>query len=74
LTLSDEVARAHPELEVSDLITFVAAADVDFGASGPRDTPQWYVLRVDGSAGDLAELEVVLLDTASLVRRVAFQD
>lgn len=74
LTLSQEVARTHPELEVSDLITFVGAADVDFGASGPRDTPQWYVLRVDGSSGDLAEVEVVLLDTASLVRRVAFQD
>ena len=74
LTLSEEVARAHPELEVSDLIPFVGAADVDFGASGPRDTPQWYVLRVDAPTGDLAEVEVVLLDTASLVRRVSFQD
>ena len=49
-------------------------ADVNFGDSGPRDKPQWYVLESDArESGQLFLLEVVL-DTASLVRRVEIQD
>jgi hypothetical protein len=32
------------------------------------------VLGTDAASGSLSEVEVVLLDTASVVRRVAFQD
>lgn len=73
--LSPEVREAHPALTVSDVLSFVGSADVNFGDSGPRDTPQWYLLEQEGEApGNLTALEVVLLDTASVVRRVAFQD
>ena len=74
LQLAPEVKQAHPDLSVSDVLAFVGTAEVDFGASGPRDTPQWYVLGTDATSGSLSEVEVVLLDTASVVRRVAFQD
>lgn len=73
--LSSEVREAHPALTVSEVLAFVGAADVNFGDSGPRDTPQWYLLEGEGEeAGKLMSLEVVLRDTASVVRRVAFQD
>ena len=74
IQLAPEVKQAHPELSVSDVLSFVGTAEVDFGASGPRDTPQRYVLRADATSGALSEVEVVLLDTATVVRRVAFQD
>ncbi len=73
--LSSEVREAHPALTVTDVLSFVGSADVNFGDSGPRDTPQWYLLERKGEeAGKLTSLEVVLHDTASVVRRVAFQD
>ncbi|MGB0179510.1 MAG: hypothetical protein ACPF8U_05575 [Flavobacteriales bacterium] len=73
--LSQEVREAHPALTVTDVLSFVGSADVNFGDSGPRDTPQWYFLeQEDAAPGNLTALEVVLLDTASVVRRVAFQD
>ena len=72
---SPEVHEAHPALTVTEVLSFVGSADVNFGDSGPRDTPQWYLLEQKGEApGKLTALEVVLLDTASVVRRVAFQD
>ena len=73
LQLSQEVSLAHPELTVSEVLSFVGSADVNFGESGPRDTPQWYLLEGDNSSADgLVTAEIVLLDTASLVRRVEF--
>ncbi|MDA0729773.1 MAG: hypothetical protein O3B70_08800 [Bacteroidetes bacterium] len=74
LQLSEEVIAQHPEISVSDVLALVSVADVDFAGSGPRETPQWYVLRADVAPGDLREVEVVLADTASVVRRVAFQE
>jgi len=74
LQLAPEIQQAQPALRVTEVLAFVGAAEVDFGASGPRDTPQWYVLRKDASSGTLSEVEVVLLDTASVVRRVVYQD
>ncbi len=73
LRLSPEVIQAHPELNLSDVLAFVGTAEVEFGLSGPRDTPQWYVLRGETASGSLSEIEVVLLDTASVVRRVTMQ-
>ena len=71
LQLSQEVSLAHPELTVSEVLSFVGSADVNFGDSGPRDTPQWYFLEGDPSGeGSLRTAEIVLLDTASVVRRV----
>ena len=75
MQFAPEVREAHPALTVTDVLSFVGSADVNFGDSGPRDTPQWYLLEQKGEApGKLTALEVVLLDTASVVRRVAFQD
>jgi hypothetical protein len=74
LQLAPEIKQAYPKLSVLEVLAFVGTAEVDFGASGPRDTPQWYVLSTEASPGSLSEVEVVLLDTASLVRRVAYQD
>lgn len=71
LQLSQEVSLAHPELTVSEVLSFVGSADVNFGDSGPRATPQWYLLEGDPSGeGSLRTAEIVLLDTASVVRRV----
>ena len=73
--LSTDVTQSHPALSVSDVLSFVGTADINFGESGPRDTPQWYLLETEGQgAGALTEVEVVLLDTASLVRRVSVQN
>lgn len=73
--LSTDVAQSHPSLSVSDVLSFVGTADINFGDSGPRDTPQWYLLEAEVQvAGALTEVEVVLLDTASLVRRVSVQN
>ena len=75
MQLSENVSAAHPSLTVSEVLAFVGEADVNFGESGPREQPQWYVLEDDAvEAGQLIAVEVVLLDTASLVRRVAFVD
>jgi len=71
LQLSQEVSLAHPELTVSEVLSFVGSADVNFGDSGPRDTPQWYLLEGDSAGeGSLRTAEIVLLDTASVVRKV----
>ena len=71
LQLSQEVSLAHPELTVSEVLSFVGSADVNFGDSGPRDIPQWYLLEGDPSGElSLRTAEIVLLDTASVVRRV----
>ena len=73
--LSTDVTQSHPSLSVSDVLSFVGTADINFGDSGPRDTPQWYLLEAEVQvAGALTEVEVVLLDTASLVRRVSVQN
>ena len=73
--LSTDVTQSHPSLSVSDVLSFVGTADINFGESGPRDTPQWYLLQAEGQgAAALTEVEVVLLDTASLVRRVSLQN
>jgi hypothetical protein len=73
--LSDDLAAAYPSLTVSEVLTFVGAADVNFGDSGPREQPQWYVLEGEAvEAGQLVAVEVVLLDTASLVRRIELLD
>ena len=75
IQLSPEVSAGNPEVSVSDVLSFVGAADVNFGDSGPRDDPQWYVLEdAEAKSGALTTVEVVLLDTASLVRRVVIQD
>ena len=37
--LSSEVREAHPDLTVSEVLSFVGSADVNFRDSGPRDTP-----------------------------------
>ena len=72
LQLSKEVSLAHPELTVSEVLSFVGSADVNFGESGPRDTPQWYLLEGDDLSGEgsLRTAEIVLRDTASVVRKV----
>ena len=73
--LSDDVSAAHPSVTISQVLAFVGEADVNFGDSGPRDQPQWYVLEGEASeAGQLVEVEVLLLDTASLVRRIEVLD
>lgn len=73
--LSDDVSAAHPSVTISQVLAFVVEADVNFGDSGPRDQPQWYVLEGEASkAGQLVEVEVLLLDTASLVRRIEVLD
>lgn len=73
--LSDDVSAAHPSVTISQVLAFVGEADVNFGDSGPRDQPQWYVLEGEASeAGQLVKVEVVLLDTASLVRRIEVLD
>lgn len=73
--LSDGVSAAHPSVTLSKVLAFVGKADVNFGDSGPRDQPQWYVLEGEASeAGQLVKVEVVLLDTASLVRRIEVLD
>lgn len=73
--LADDVSVAHPSITVSEVLAFVGEADVNFGDSGPRDRPQWYVLKGEAAeAGQLVEVEVVLLDTASLVRRIEVLD
>ena len=75
IQLSPKVSAGNPEVSVSDVLSFVGAADVNFGDSGPRDDPQWYVLEdPEAKSGALTTVEVVLLDTASLVRRVVIQD
>ena len=73
--LSEDVAATHPSMTVSEVLAFVGEADVNFGDSGPRDQPQWYVLEGEAiKAGQLVAVEVVLLDTASLVRRIEVLD
>lgn len=73
--LSDGVSAAHPSVTISQVLAFVGKAEVNFGDSGPRDQPQWYVLEGEASkAGQLVKVEVVLLDTASLVRRIEVLD
>ena len=70
LQLSADVQRSHTDLTVSELLTYVGDAGVDFGASGQRETPQWYVLSGEVEGTSLAKIEVVMLDTASVVRAV----
>lgn len=73
--LSEDVSATHPSITVSEVLAFVGEADVNFGDSGPRDQPQWYVLEGEAiKAGQLVAVEVVLLDTASLVRRIEVLD
>ena len=73
--LSEDVSATHPSMTVSEVLAFVGEADVNFGDSGPRDQPQWYVLQGEAvEAGQLVAVEVVLLDTASLVRRIEVLD
>ena len=73
--LSEDVSATHPSMTVSEVLAFVGEADVNFGDSGPRDQPQWYVLEGEAvEAGHLVAVEVVLLDTASLVRRIEVLD
>ena len=73
--LSEDVSATHPSMTVSEVLAFVGEADVNFGDSGPRDQPQWYVLEGEAiKAGQLVAVEVVLLDTASLVRRIEVLD
>ena len=73
--LSEAVSATHPSITVSEVLAFVGEADVNFGDSGPRDQPQWYVLEGEAiEAGQLVAVEVVLLDTASLVRRIEVLD
>ena len=73
--LSEDVSATHPSMTVSEVLAFVGEADVNFGDSGPRDQPQWYVLEGEAvEAGQLVAVEVVLLDTASLVRRIEVLD
>ena len=73
--LSEDVSATHPSMTVSEVLAFVGEADVNFGDSGPRDHPQWYVLEGEViEAGQLVAVEVVLLDTASLVRRIEVLD
>ena len=75
IQLSPEVSAGNPDVSVSDVLSFVGAANVNFGDSGPRDDPQWYVLEdAEAKSGALTTVEVVFLDTASLVRRVVIQD
>ena len=69
--LSEAVSAAYPSMTVSEVLAFVGEADINFGDSGPREQPQWYVLEREAvEAGQLVAVEVVLLDTASLVRRI----
>ena len=70
LVLSDSVLAKHPDLTGDDVIRFVDHADVDFSASGTQDDPKWYVLTSSSAQQGLTEIEVVLTDTASVVRRV----
>ena len=51
IQFSPELRASQPDLTVSDVLTYVGSADVDFGASGTREKPQWYVLSgsVEGS-------------------------
>lgn len=73
--LSEDVSATHPSMTVSEVLAFVGEADVNFGDSGPRDQPQWYVLEGEAvEVGQLVAVEVVLLDTASLVRRIEVLD
>ena len=73
--LSEDVSATHPSMTVSEVLAFVGEADVNFGDSGPRDQPQWYVLEGEAvEACQLVAVEVVLLDTASLVRRIEVLD
>ena len=44
---------------------WLAGADLDLGASGPREQPRRYVFRSEGPVG---ALEFVLADTAAVVR------
>lgn len=74
IQLLPELKQTYPDLSVSALLAFVSDAQVDFGASGPRDTPRWYTLTKKAETGSLTKVEVVLLDTASLVRHVEFQE
>ena len=74
LQLSPDMQRSHPDLTVSEILTYVGAAGVDFGASGPRETPQWYVLSGEVEGTSLVQIEVVMLDTASVVRAVTIDD
>ena len=75
IQLSEDVSATHPSMTVSEVLAFVGEADVNFGDSGPRDQPQWYVLEGEAiKAGQLVAVEVVLLDTASLVRRIEVLD
>ena len=74
LQLSPDMKRSHPDLAVSELLTYVGNAEVDFGASGPRETPQWYVLSGEVEGTSLAQIEVVMLDTASVVRAVTIDE
>ena len=73
--LSEDVSAAYPSMTVSEVLAFVGEAHVNFGDSGPRDQPQWYVLEREAvEAGQVVAVEVVLLDTASLVRRIEVLD
>ena len=63
--LAKDVVDAHPSMTVSEVLAFVGEADVNFGDSGPREQPQWYVLEGQAvKASQLVAVEVVLLDTA----------
>jgi hypothetical protein len=68
--LSPELRASQPDLTVSEILMYVGSADVDFGASGTREDPQWYLLSGEVDGSPLTAIEVVLMDTASVVRRV----
>ena len=70
IQFSPELRVSQPDLTVTDILTYVGSADVDFGASGTREEPQWYVLSGAVEGSPLTGIEVVLMDTASVVRRV----
>ena len=68
--LSPELRVSQPDLTVSEVLMYVGSADVDFGESGTREDPQWYLLSGEVEGSTLSAIEVVLMDTASVVRRV----
>ena len=70
IQFSPELRASQPDLTVTDVLTYVGSADVDFGASGTREQPQWYVLSGAVEGSPLTGIEVVLMDTASVVRHV----
>ena len=70
LVLSDSVHAEHPDVTVPDVIRFVEQAQVDYHKSGTQEDPKWYVLTSATTSQGLTEIEVVLADSASVVRRV----